>query len=201
MARSRHGQKRPKGEKRPRCPYCKRVAKNIRDERCERCISDIVSRWSEHVSAPTSQATIRKYNMTVDQHAALFALQDGLCAICKDPERSRKSGQGRGLVIDHDHETGQVRALLCSQCNAAIGLLAEDPAWLERAAGYARRSRRAIDGSARERLKAVERRIESIESKGGTPPECLRVARDKQRRQLAVIDSLPVADRLTRNHS
>lgn len=41
-----------------------------------------------------------------------------------------------GLVVDHDHETGKVRALLCGNCNTALGLLGDDVARIERAATY-----------------------------------------------------------------
>jgi hypothetical protein len=61
-----------------------------------------------------------KYNLTPEQHAAMIAKQKGLCFICKQaPEK--------GLVVDHDHDGGKVRALLCHSCNRALGLLGDDP--------------------------------------------------------------------------
>lgn len=46
--------------------------------------------------------------------------QDGKCAICN------KEPTDKMLNIDHNHSTGQVRALLCSYCNRALGLMEEN---------------------------------------------------------------------------
>ena len=64
--------------------------------------------------------------------------QDGKCAICREPERrsAGKSGETRKLSIDHDHVTGKVRGLLCSDCNTAIALLRESPPLLDAARAY-----------------------------------------------------------------
>lgn len=50
----------------------------------------------------------------------MLAAQDGCCGICKRREDERR------LVIDHCHETMEVRGLLCDQCNTGIGLLSGD---------------------------------------------------------------------------
>jgi hypothetical protein len=55
----------------------------------------------------------RHYGITLEDHAALVAAQDGKCALC---------GQAKKLVIDHDHKTGKVRGLLCRHCNFVLGL-------------------------------------------------------------------------------
>jgi hypothetical protein len=72
-----------------------------------------------------------KYGLTREQHAAMLEAQAGLCAICKQPPRHKK-----GLVVDHNHATGKVRALVCGHCNVALGLLDEDPTRLRAAAEY-----------------------------------------------------------------
>ena len=53
--------------------------------------------------------------------------QDGLCAIC---------GVAPAVHVDHDHETGQVRALLCFNCNGGLGQFKDDPYLLQMAAFY-----------------------------------------------------------------
>jgi hypothetical protein len=64
--------------------------------------------------------------------------QGGVCAICQKPERSldKASGKVRDLSIDHDHASGSIRALLCSNCNTALGLLNDDAALLAKAQAY-----------------------------------------------------------------
>jgi hypothetical protein len=74
---------------------------------------------------------LRKRGMTRTSYLALLQQQRGVCAICKQRCKS-----GRRLAIDHSHETGRVRGLLCSSCNTAIGLMKEDIQRLSRAARY-----------------------------------------------------------------
>lgn len=80
----------------------------------------------------------------MQQFRAMWLAQGGVCAICRQPERTERN---RLLTIDHDHETGQVRALLCSQCNRAIGLLQDDPAVIRAAADYVQAHRVLSAGS------------------------------------------------------
>lgn len=54
------------------------------------------------------------------------------CQICGE----REPVPNRNLAVDHNHETGEIRGLLCSCCNRAIGLLRDDPAIIRRAASY-----------------------------------------------------------------
>ena len=54
------------------------------------------------------------------------------CAICDRPPYP----EGARLVVDHDHDCGTVRALLCSPCNSALGLMGDKPERLESAARY-----------------------------------------------------------------
>jgi hypothetical protein len=74
-----------------------------------------------------------KYSLPMEQYEALFKAQAGRCAICTD--RPKKSAHYR-LVVDHDHETGEVRGLLCHRCNVALGFMRDNPTALRRAAAY-----------------------------------------------------------------
>lgn len=56
----------------------------------------------------------RTYGLGVTDHDALMALQDGRCAVC------RKRQTMQALAVDHDHQTGKVRGLLCKGCNHDI---------------------------------------------------------------------------------
>jgi len=88
-----------------------------------------------------------KYGMTLEDFDALLLFQGGVCAVCKRPE-SMKSNGGTGrlrrLVIDHDHETGKVRGLLCSGCNTGIGLLEDNAEFLEQAVEYLRAAKSLV---------------------------------------------------------
>ena len=74
-----------------------------------------------------------RYGMTMQEYKHMLALQGGVCAICRQPENE---GYKRNLSVDHDHETGQVRGLLCHQCNTGIAKFYDDPKRLVAAARY-----------------------------------------------------------------
>lgn len=73
----------------------------------------------------------RTYNVSIEEIEVLIRDQAGRCRIC---------GQARPLCIDHDHETGRVRGLLCQPCNHGVGNFRDDPALLAAAADYLARS-------------------------------------------------------------
>ena len=63
-----------------------------------------------------------KFGLSRLEYDTLLQMQGGVCAICSRPE-SRKT---HSLAVDHNHQTGKVRGLLCSCCNRLVGRL-EDP--------------------------------------------------------------------------
>lgn len=73
---------------------------------------------------------MKEYGITLEQYASMDAEQGSLCAIC------RQATPGKNLSVDHDHDTGFVRGLLCQPCNFAIGLLEDDMARVLRALAY-----------------------------------------------------------------
>jgi hypothetical protein len=76
----------------------------------------------------TGEERAAVHGLTVDQYQAMVKEQGGLCAIC--------GGAMKRICIDHDHETGAVRGLLCHNCNVALGHLRDSPALLRAAADY-----------------------------------------------------------------
>ena len=80
----------------------------------------------------------KSWGIDADRYQEMLKEQGGLCAICESPERERdkSSGKIKDLAIDHCHATGEVRALLCSNCNRALGLFNDDPAMLAKARSY-----------------------------------------------------------------
>jgi hypothetical protein len=84
---------------------------------------------------------LKTLGLTRDAYDAMLVAQDHLCALCKQSPNGR--GKGGVLHIDHDHLTSRVRALLCGNCNTAVGLLDDDPALMRAAAAYIERHRDA----------------------------------------------------------
>jgi hypothetical protein len=76
------------------------------------------------------------YGITGEEYRRMGARQRWRCLVCGE-----RAPKGVRLVVDHDHVSGYVRGLLHSECNAALGLLGDDPATLERAARYLSLSR------------------------------------------------------------
>lgn len=63
----------------------------------------------------------KRYGITLEDYMTLIDLQDGLCAICRSP-----SDTNFALCVDHNHQTGEVRGLLCNRCNRALGMFGDD---------------------------------------------------------------------------
>lgn len=83
----------------------------------------------------------RLYGISEEEYQALLAAQGGVCAICHQPETNTYRGRVRRLAVDHDHRTGERRALLCSDCNVLLGHADDQPERLEAAAAYLRQKR------------------------------------------------------------
>jgi hypothetical protein len=80
-----------------------------------------------------SRALRSKYGLTLLDYDEMVKTQDGRCRICGTTD----SGiAGEVWAVDHDHVTKRVRALLCSACNAGLGLFGDDPERLRAAADY-----------------------------------------------------------------
>ena len=74
-----------------------------------------------------------KHGLSIADYDELLEKQDGVCAICGKPETYKEN---QNLAVDHDHETGRVRGLLCRKCNLGIGQLQDDPSLLWKALEY-----------------------------------------------------------------
>lgn len=84
------------------------------------------------------------FGLTLEEYEERLAAQHGVCALCGKPEKRRtKNGILISLPVDHDHETGHVRDLLCDSCNSGLGRFHDDPQLLRAAADYVERHRAA----------------------------------------------------------
>jgi hypothetical protein len=79
---------------------------------------------------------LRRRGLSQIAYDAMLVSQNDVCAICNEPETVKRNGITKRLAVDHDHDTDQIRGLLCSKCNTALGLFRDDPALLRDAADY-----------------------------------------------------------------
>lgn len=65
-------------------------------------------------------------------------MQNGCCAICASelPDLMSYDGKRRGYAIDHNHESGEFRGILCLMCNSLLGMAKDCVSILESAIGY-----------------------------------------------------------------
>lgn len=71
------------------------------------------------------------YGITQEQYDNLHTAQNGKCAICQEITK---------LFVDHCHTSGEIRGLLCSYCNTAIGMFRDEPETMVKAIDYINRS-------------------------------------------------------------
>lgn len=81
----------------------------------------------------------KSFGIDLAEYQRKFAAQGGVCACCKLPETDTYRGQVKWLAVDHDHETGAIRDLLCCGCNKMLGYAKDAPALLRAAAEYLER--------------------------------------------------------------
>ena len=86
----------------------------------------------EQVKLSNKKAKLKKaYGISHEAYLEMFNKQSNKCACCgKETDK---------LVVDHNHTTGQVRELLCHQCNTALGLLNEDVTVMQNMINYTRK--------------------------------------------------------------
>lgn len=73
------------------------------------------------------------YGITPDDYDRMFKIQNGRCAICGSTRGNKRTGY---LFVDHNHQTGEIRALLCGLCNTGLGNFRDNPDLLRAALRY-----------------------------------------------------------------
>ena len=96
------------------CKACTKKRSNLRRE------SKILREQDKNKSR------ISRYGIGTEEYNRMYIKQNKVCKICKERRpQTRKSGVVIDLHIDHNHETGRVRGLLCTYCNNSLGMLDE----------------------------------------------------------------------------
>src|SRR6266480_6312978 len=84
--------------------------------------------FGRRIPSYETPSEMENYDMTIEEYQSMLDRQNGLCASCNNPETAKgNTGKLKPLAVDHDHVTGKVRSLLCSNCNQTLGCLEEDP--------------------------------------------------------------------------
>ncbi|QBI89974.1 endonuclease VII [Escherichia phage HZP2] len=109
------------------CKACK--AKQQRERRARKSNAE---RYKKEAARRRANHLRANYGIEEETYRKMYEEQHGVCAICKQPE----SIEGRSLCVDHSHITGEVRGLLCSNCNRGIGLLKDSPELVRNAFHY-----------------------------------------------------------------
>lgn len=111
----------------------------------ERAKKTYEGRKEEHLLV-AYRCTLRKaYGLTEQDYHDMFDKQKGKCLVCeKGLSNKFKKTPGENVHVDHCHDTGKVRGLLCHKCNSGLGLFHDNPEFLEAAAEYIRNARNKL---------------------------------------------------------
>lgn len=96
---------------------------------CKTCTRLRLANWQKQHPEVTRRNNIKaKFGISPEEYNSL----GNVCAVC------RRQVSGSGRHIDHDHSTGEIRGVLCINCNMALGLTHDDADWLDNLANYLR---------------------------------------------------------------
>lgn len=109
----------------------KDYAKKYREANKER-VKATHEKWVKNNGRKLMAGVIRRlYGLSIEAYERMFKEQNGACKICQ-----QQNYDGKRLFVDHDHDTGTVRGLLCHHCNAGMGHFKDDPYLLQVAIKY-----------------------------------------------------------------
>lgn len=113
---------------------------------CNECKAQRARSWfadnpERQFEARRRSSLLRNYGITVGEYEDRLEAQGGVCAICgqDEPAVHGRTGKKFRLSVDHCHQTGRVRGLLCQKCNRAIGLMNDNADLLKKAIYYLER--------------------------------------------------------------
>lgn len=114
-----------------------KVRSNMGDKKIyEKRMESLRKRWAMNPNINRKQLLRRRYGMTIPEYENKLKDQNGVCAICKNPETQKRKGKIQSLAVDHNHKTGEIRGLLCSHCNNMIGRASDNIDTLKNAIIY-----------------------------------------------------------------
>ena len=123
------------------CSKCRQdFEKTNGNNYCPSCHAEYGRKWYQRNKDKVRNTQFKlKYGITLKEYNSLSEAQNHVCAICGKPaqEKTGYSEEGsRRLVVDHDHEFGYTRGLLCGKCNRGIGMFEDNIEFLKAAIKY-----------------------------------------------------------------
>lgn len=120
-----------KSTKTKRCKDCGPESKRPAPFPGPRCVSHHRDIKKARKEAAHASWVLNTYGLALGDYDKLKASQNGTCAICRVA-----TGKTKKLAVDHSHETGYVRGLLCGPCNRILGHARDNVEFFLRAAEY-----------------------------------------------------------------
>lgn len=97
---------------------------------CKACVNNRTRPYDK--DADKDRKLRKAYGITLQEYNEILESQGGVCAICGGTE----SAKGRMMAVDHCHETGTIRGILCSHCNRGLGFFRDNIDSLQSAIKY-----------------------------------------------------------------
>jgi hypothetical protein len=119
----------------PYCRICSRAATRSHHQKPES--KEKQKQWYNSYYQPISRNSryLKEYGISLDDYHHMLEEQKGVCKICQGPP-TKKVGKSDNFDIDHCHDTGKVRGLLCGKCNSGMGQFQDSRKLLLAAAKY-----------------------------------------------------------------
>lgn len=119
-------------------------SRQARLERPERIAENKHNSYRRHFDKNAKKSRQKKlkynYGITIDEYNAMYEAQGGVCAICGNPNGEKN------LCVDHDHNSGKIRGLLCTDCNVGIGRLRDNLSIIQKAFLYIEKHQQESNG-------------------------------------------------------
>ena len=118
------------------CGHCKGPKDDPQFKKCKNCRAANIKYYYKNKEKYRNKVLKRTYGITLEDYDKIYDKQNGKCAICKEtfPRRGKE-----GLAVDHCHNKGIIRELLCCKCNTGIGNFKDNIILLEEAIKYLRK--------------------------------------------------------------
>lgn len=105
-------------------------------DKCYKTVKNRVVKLNPNYSFNNHKSSIRQnFGLSIAQYEDMMTEQQNRCAIC----RIHQSEEKRRFAVDHNHDTGQIRGLLCINCNRGLGAFKDSDEMLVEATEYLRK--------------------------------------------------------------